>query len=196
MLPRNFWGIDQILAILVNHWGDKQLTTVYRQFRRFANCMMMVELERCSCLPFWKEGCEVELFRPGGGSAIAQVWPFGIGWKLMWSWKYVRKFESESLKEIVADFLSTSYFWPSRRFGFFDTCEVIPIIKKGPIRKLVCANCRERSIVLVPQVWGLKSTVGADLDGFFIKNQWIVSASSYFLVLAKELNAAASQIGK
>lgn len=42
-LPRNLWGIDRILAILVHHREDKRLKTSYRQFRRFAYYTMMTE---------------------------------------------------------------------------------------------------------------------------------------------------------
>lgn len=51
MVPRNRWGIHQILAILVQHHEDKRLKTPYRQFRRFAYQTMMTETRKEGCWP-------------------------------------------------------------------------------------------------------------------------------------------------
>lgn len=42
-MPQRRWGLDQILATLVEHQGDIKLRTAYRQFYCFANQIMMTE---------------------------------------------------------------------------------------------------------------------------------------------------------
>ena len=45
VIPKQRWGVDKILATLVQHREDPRLRTSYRQFKRFAYQTMLEELD-------------------------------------------------------------------------------------------------------------------------------------------------------
>lgn len=47
-MPQRHWGLDQMLATLVEHRGHPKLRKAYRQFHRFAYQIMMTETHRQS----------------------------------------------------------------------------------------------------------------------------------------------------
>lgn len=44
VIPKQRWGVDKILATLVQYWENLRLCTSYRQFKRFAYQKMLEEL--------------------------------------------------------------------------------------------------------------------------------------------------------